>query len=260
MIGFLLRKTLYDLWDNMFRIVVLNLGFFICTSILLLPILLPQVFDTDLFAIVLGVLGTLLCCVYLSAAAYTVKVISDYGNFTFRDFFSNFKKSWLAGIAMFLYMMLLFYLVSVALPSYFVLEPQIVGLPLFGIILWLIVFSLLSFQYYFSVYSRLGGKVIKSFKKCMILSIDNTGMSIFLFIHSIATVLISFPFMFMFPGPVGVLLYLDEAIRLRILKYDWLEANPGANRRKIPWDEILIEERERTGTRSFRNFIFPWKD
>jgi hypothetical protein len=64
---------------------------------------------------------------------------------------------------------------------------------------------------------------------------------------------------FLIPGPAGILLYLDEALRLRLLKYDWLEAHPDEGRR-IPWDALLIDEREKTGTRSFRNFIFPWKD
>jgi len=49
-------------------------------------------------------------------------------------------------------------------------------------------------------------------------------------------------------------------VRLRLLKYDWLEAHPDANRKKIPWDELLIEEREKTGTRTLKNLIFPWKD
>jgi hypothetical protein len=51
---------------------------------------------------------------------------------------------------------------------------------------------------------------------------------------------------------------------LRLLKYDWLEANPppegSRKRRPIPWDVILIDEREKTGSRTFRNFVFPWKD
>jgi hypothetical protein len=64
---------------------------------------------------------------------------------------------------------------------------------------------------------------------------------------------------FLIPGPAGILLYLDEALRLRLLKYDWIESHPGEGRR-IPWDALLIDEREKTGTRSFRNFIFPWKD
>jgi hypothetical protein len=81
-----------------------------------------------------------------------------------------------------------------------------------------------------------------------------------LFIHNILGLLLSILLAFLFPGPAGVILYLDEALRLRLLKYNWLEENPQANRRKIPWDALLIEERERTGTRTFRNFIFPWKD
>ena len=94
----------------------------------------------------------------------------------------------------------------------------------------------------------------------MLLSMDNSGFSVFLFIHNIIALFLSAVFAFMFPGPVGVLLYIDQALRLRLLKYDWLEANPEANRRKIPWDALLIDEREITGTRTLKNFIFPWKD
>jgi hypothetical protein len=65
---------------------------------------------------------------------------------------------------------------------------------------------------------------------------------------------------FLAPGPAGLLLFHDEALRLRLLKYDWIEANPNENRRKVPWDALLIDERDKTGTRSLKNFIFPWKD
>jgi len=89
---------------------------------------------------------------------------------------------------------------------------------------------------------------------------DNTGFSIFLILHNIIALSFSLLLVFiLFPGPVGVLLFTDEALRLRLLKYDWLEENPDANRKKIPWDALLIEEREKTGTRSLKNFIFPWK-
>jgi len=140
------------------------------------------------------------------------------------------------------------------------MEPALAGLALGAIIFWTTMFALLSFQYYFAVYSRLGGKIIKSFRKCMLISLDNTGFSFFLIIHNLIALIISAILAFMFPGPVGILIYVDQALRLRLLKYDYLEANPEANRRKIPWDALLIEERERTGTRSFKNFIFPWKD
>jgi hypothetical protein len=60
------------------------------------------------------------------------------------------------------------------------------------------------------------------------------------------------------PGPGGLLLFLDEALRIRLLKYDWLEANPG--RKKIPWNTLLEDDREKTGSRSIKGLIFPWKD
>ncbi|MCL2443429.1 MAG: hypothetical protein FWD13_08210 [Treponema sp.] len=260
MIGFLLKKTLYDLWDNMFRIVVLNLGFLFCIAIpIFLPILIGRFTDSLVLEIVSTVLGIFICSIYLATASFTIKSISDYGTFTLRDFFRNINLAWPAGLAMGLFIFLLIYVVTVVLRFYFEMGP-VLGWVLSGIIFWVIVYSVISFQFYFPVYVRLGSKVRKSFKKCLLVSLDNTGLAFFMIIHNIIAFLLSAVFAFMFPGPVGILLYLDEALRLRLLKYDWLEANPGANRRKIPWDELLIEEREKTGSRSIKNFIFPWKD
>jgi len=259
MIGFLIKKTLYDLWDNMFRIVLLNLGFYICTAVPLLPALLPNIIDSSPIVIIFAVLGTLICSIYLSTAALTIKSISDYGNITFKDFFGNLKTALPAGIAMFVFLFIIYVVLTVVIPFYASMA-SIVGLIISALLVWVVIFAFLSFQFYFSVYARLGAKLIKSLKKCMLISLDNTGMAIFLLIHNILALLISVIFVFMFPGPVGVLLYLDEAIRLRLLKYDYLEANPTANRKKIPWDALLIEEREKTGNRTLRNFIFPWKD
>ena len=259
MIGFLIKKTLYDLWDNMFRIVLLNLGFFICTAVLLLPAMLPNIFGSNPFVLVFGVLGTLIFSIYLAAAALTIKSISDYGNFTFQDFFKNIKKALPAGIAMFVFLFIVYVVLTIVIPFYSSMA-SIFGLIVSALLIWVLIFVILSFQFYFSVYSRLGMNIMKSFKKCMLISLDNTGMAIFLLIHNILALLVSIIFVFMFPGPAGVLLYLDEALRLRLLKYDYLEAHPEADRKKIPWDALLIDEREKTGNRTLRNFIFPWKD
>jgi len=259
MIGFLLKKTLYDLWDNMFKIVVLNLGFFICSAISLLPAFFPKIFDSTFYVIVLGIIGALVCSIYLAAVSFTVKVISDHGTFTYAEFIGNFKKALPSGIAVFFVLMLFFFVIMIVIPFYAGMG-SILGLVLTALLIWLVVFAILSLQYFFTVYIRLGKNIIKTFKKCMLISLDNTGLSIFLLIHNILALMLSVVLVFMFPGPAGVLLYLDEALRLRLLKYDWLEANPGADRRKIPWDALLIEERDKTGNRTFKNFIFPWKD
>jgi len=260
MIGFLIRKSFYDIWDNMFKIVVLNLGFVACTAIpIFLPVLADKFFNYTALKIIFVAAGILICSVYLSAAAFSVRVISDYGAFSFGGFFKNFKVSWPAGLVMGGFVFLVFIIASFVLPFYMNMDPPLAGLVIAAIIFWTTAFALLSFQYYFTVYARLGSSIKKSFKKCLLISMDNTGFSIFLILNSIVMLLFSVLLAFLFPGPVGVLLYIDEALRLRLLKYDWLEENPDADRRKVPWDALLIEEREKTGTRSFKNFIFPWK-
>ncbi|MCL2720475.1 MAG: hypothetical protein FWD47_03950 [Treponema sp.] len=261
MIGFLIKKTLYDLWDNLFKVVILNLGFLVCTAI---PVFLPMLgllfSESEGLFIALTILGIFVCSIYLSSVSFVIRAISDYGTFTFREFANAFKAAWKSGIVVGILLILFFYIVTDVLRFYWEMENPVVGLALTSIVFWLTVFAVLSFQFYFTVYARLGQNIKKTFKKCMLINMDNTGMSVFLIIHNTIVLALSVIFIFLFPGPVGVLLYLDEAIRLRLLKYDWLEANPDANRRKIPWDAILIEERERTGNRTLKNLIFPWKD
>jgi len=118
----------------------------------------------------------------------------------------------------------------------------------------------LSFQYFLAIRARIGKNNIVSVKKSFIIFADNTGFSITMFVLLLAQAALSVILAFLLPGPGGILLFVDEALRLRLLKYDWLEEHPGENRKKIPWEALLIDERERTGSRTLRNFIFPWKD
>jgi hypothetical protein len=119
-------------------------------------------------------------------------------------------------------------------------------------------------QFFFAIRARLDTKITKIIKKCFIIFFDNPGFALFSLIYSLVTLVLSLLLALLLPGPAGILLFLDEALRLRLLKYDWLEANPPdetvTKRRAIPWDAILIDEREKTGTRSLKNLIFPWKD
>lgn len=62
------------------------------------------------------------------------------------------------------------------------------------------------------------------------------------------------------PGLSSVLLARQGALRILMKKYDYLEEEPEANRRKIPWDALLVEERELVGHRSLKGMIFPWKE
>jgi hypothetical protein len=254
--GFLIKKTLYDLWDNMFRIILVNLGFIACLAI---PVFFAGLFGSSAMIIIVRAIGIICCSVYLSAAAFSVKSVSDYGSFGFADFFRNLKEAWPSGLAAGAGAFVLISAVLIVIPFYMSIDSPL-GLILSALVFWTLIFSLLAFQFFFAVRARLNANLFKIIKKCIIIFIDNPGFALFSLFHNIAILIFSALLALLFPGPGGILLYLDEALRLRLLKYDWLEANPGSDRRKIPWDAILAEEREKTGTRSLRNFIFPWKD
>lgn len=259
MIGFLIKKTFFDLWDNLFRVALLNLGFIASLAV---PVFLPGLFSHTALVLAVLALGILWCSVYLSAAALSVKAISDYGSFGFSDFFGNLKAGWPAGLCMGTAVVLFWIMASLIIPFYLSINSMI-GLLLAAVIFWTMTLGLLSLQFFFAVRARLDTKLFKVFKKCFIIFFDNPGFAIFSLLHNVVVLIISTLLAFLFPGPAGILLYLDEALRLRLLKYDWLETNPepeGRKRRPIPWDAILIEEREKTGTRSLKSFIFPWKD
>ena len=264
MIGFLIKKTFYDLWDNMFRIVLLNLGFIVSLAI---PIILPGYIPITVLSIAVAVIGVLWCFVYLAAAALSVKAISDYGIFNFADFKANLKAGWPAGVVMALAGFVFFLVIRIIIPFYLYMN-SLIGLLLGALIFWMLILALVSFQFFFAIRARLDTKPIKIIKKCFIIFFDNPGFSIFSLLYTLVTLAASLIFALLLPGPAGLLLFLDEGLRLRLMKYDWLESvsqdNPPTagppRRRSIPWDALLIEEREKTGTRTFRNFIFPWKD
>jgi len=266
MIGFLIKKTFFDLWDNMFRIVLLNLGFIVSLTI---PVILPGYIPIPILSLVVAVIGVLWCFVYLAATALSVKAVSDYGVFGFADFIASLKTGWPAGVVMTLVSFIFFLILRIIIPFYLDMN-SLVGLLLAALIFWTLILALVAFQFFFAIRARLDTKPIKIIKKCFIIFFDNPGFSIFSLLYTLVTLAASLIFALLLPGPAGLLLFLDEGLRLRLMKYDWLEAvtkeeaSPPAagfpRRRSIPWDALLIEEREKTGNRTFRNFIFPWKD
>jgi hypothetical protein len=257
MIGFLIKKNFFDLWDNLFKVALINLGFIASVAV---PVFIPTLLSSvPGLALVVLFIGILWCLVYLSAASLSLKTISDYSSFGFQDFWANLKLALPAGLALGVLVFLGYVLSFVIIPFYLQMN-SMVGLLLAAVIFWTLVVALLSFQFFFAVRARLDTKLFKVIKKCFIFFFDNPGFCIFSFLGNMVTLILSLFLALLFPGPAGILLFLDEGMRLRLLKYDWLEANPDANRRKIPWDALLIEEREKTGTRSLKSFIFPWKD
>jgi uncharacterized membrane protein YesL len=129
-----------------------------------------------------------------------------------------------------------------------------------GVVFWIALFVALSYQHFFSIMVRLEGNFRKTLKKSFLICFDNLGYSIFMGLWGIVMTALSVFTIGLIPGGAGTLLGRCDAFRLRLYKYDYLEANPEAPRKGIPWDDLLEEDQELVGTRTIKGMLFPWKD
>ena len=258
MILFMLKKAFFDMWDNLFPLILMNLGFIL---LLALPIYLPYLLvgASSALALLSLALGLLALFVYAGGMGLAVKELADYQGVGFKDFWAFIKKSWKYSLVLGGIFIFQAWVLSVAIPVYAGMK-NILGLVALVVLFWASVIWILSSQYFYPILTRLDQRLPKIFKKCFILFFDNTGFTIWLGTVGLAVGALSLFTAFLLPGPASVMLWGQVGFKLRLLKYDWLEKNPEARRKDIPWDALLVDERERVGKRTLKGMIFPWKE
>ena len=257
MLGFCIKKTFFDFWDNLFLIVLLNVGFILVLGI---AVYLPSLLNFSPFLSICGLfLGILLFCIYLGGVVPMTKEISDFQSVSLaslpRYIYENLVPSLVIGAIVIIQVAL----VAVAFPFYMNIG-GIVGLSVASLLFWTSVFWWLASQYFWPLFCRLDGGIRKSLKKSVLLFFDNAWFTIFLGIGSLFLLSISVFTVFLVPGFAVLLLWHQVAFKLRLYKYDYLEENPGADRKRIPWAALVQEDREKIGPRSLKGMIFPWKE
>jgi hypothetical protein len=257
MIGFFFKKAFFDGWDHLFSLILVNLGF---VAVMAIGFVLPGSISLPVWAaVVLGVLSLAAGSVWWSASVYAMRGIADFGSFHARDIWGYVKQGLVPGLQVGAVLVIGWFVVAVGLPFYLSVG-GILGALAAGVIFWCAVILLLAMQYYIPLRARLGGGLRKNLRKCFVMFFDNPGFSIILFLHCAATLAISLFLAFLLPGFAGVALAQDVALRLRMYKYDWLEANPDAKRRDIPWEDLIKEDQELVGKRTLKGMFFPWKE
>jgi uncharacterized membrane protein YesL len=257
MFGFLIKKAFFDMWDNMFRIILMNLGYI---AVLAIFFLLAPLFTSVpvLFFVTIG-LGIAVLTVYTGAVSRMCSEIADYKQPGFRDFWSYIKESYPSSLLLALVLTVYVFVISVAFQFYGGMK-TLVGPLAVALLFWVTVAWVLASQYYFPIQSRLDKKFRKIFKKTFLVFFDNPGFSILLFLCACIVLVISAFTALLLPGISSILLLWNTAFKLRLYKYDWIEQNPGANRKRVPWDALLVDDRERVGKRTLKGMIFPWKE
>ncbi len=257
MIGFYIKKSFFDGWDHLFSLVLLNLGYVVALAI---GFVLPGSLGFPAWAsITLGIVSLAAGSVWWSATVFAMKGVSDFGSFHIVDMWAHIKRGLAPGLQVAALLVLGWFVISVGLPFYLSVG-GLVGALAAGVIFWCAVIALLALQYYIPLRARLGGGLKKNLRKSFVMFFDNPGFSIFLFLHCALTLVVSFFLAFLLPGFAGIALAQDVALRLRLYKYDWLELNPAAKRRDVPWEALLKEDQELVGKRTLKGMFFPWKE
>jgi uncharacterized membrane protein YesL len=263
MTAFFFKKSFFDGWDNLLPLAIVNAAF---SSMIMGEIGFAWAMlgarngvPVSIVEILMLVAGFTLICVYAGASAFFVNKMADFEKVGFRDFLDGLKKT--AGKSA-LFAVLASVLAGILVTGfrYYSSTGGFFGLLAACLLFWFAVACALSLQFFFPVMVRLGGSFPRMIKKCFLIALDNPGFSLFQSLWSLALALVSLFALGFLPGPAGIQLALCDALRLRVYKYDYLDANPGANRRKIPWKELIAPDEELVGKRSLRGMIFPWKE
>ncbi|MHA1939071.1 MAG: hypothetical protein ACW97O_12745, partial [Candidatus Thorarchaeota archaeon] len=88
----MIKKSFFDMWDNLIRIVILNLGFILSFAVIIyFPLLFRDI--PVLFFIALGI-GMAIMFVYSGVVSTLTSVIADYTKPEFKDFLPVLKATY----------------------------------------------------------------------------------------------------------------------------------------------------------------------
>ncbi len=259
MFMFFIKKSFFDGWDHLAGLALVNVGFLVC----LLPLLATGIPGMPIAASIgVVIFSFLLGSIWFAFSSLVTRKFADFSDFHFVETRETLRSALVPGLQAGLSILGVAAIVAVGLPFYLGKGPF--GGLAAGVIVWASLAFLVAFQYFLPLKNRLGGGFLKNVKKSFIVFFDNPGFSLLLFAWSLGTMLLSTFLAFLIPGGAGVALAHNEAVRLRLRKYDWLEGRAkegaGSARGPIPWKELNAEDDELVGKRTLKGMIFPWKE
>lgn len=274
MLGFFFKKNFYDGWDNVLFIFVPNLildvFFLIGGGLFYLGTKVNGTAGIIIWGctvLLVITAGSILSLAWAESAAK----IADYESAEIKPFFTSLKTCIKDGI---LYGIVLFaVLIISAAGIIFYFRPvsgatlPFIGLMAGSVFFWIMITIISALFWYPSLRAIMHNPFKKSIKKCFIILFDNIGSCVVLGIYNFFLLIISIVMVGLAPGLGGIGLSRVNFLRILLKKYDYLEiaekeaaGKKPVFRNKIPWQELLKEDIEITGSRSIKSFFMPWKE
>jgi uncharacterized membrane protein YesL len=258
MFGFAIKKAFFDLWDHLYFALAVNLVFTVVTlgSVSLAILLAPMLSMGVLFLVPVPFL---LASLLGGIATFWAKDIVVEGQAKFGSFVAHLKSSWKPSLAFGLAWLILAAGIGVGVPFYTAVNSTI-GFA-FGVVMaWLAFFAAGMGLFYPGLNAQVEPQIRKLVKKSFLVFVANPLTSFWMILVLLVSVVLTVVTAGFFPGILGISIWLQVCFKFVLAKYDWLEANPEANAKKVPWATIVAEDMEKVGPRSLRSLIFPWKD
>jgi hypothetical protein len=256
MLSFLIKKTFFDMWDNLLAMFLINTGFVILVCGFFI---LPSQFGFPAVVLPFYIVAGVMVMNFYAGAVYRFTLdISDYKKGGLPQFLRYLVQSWKESLISSLLTVVLLAVALYALPYYLYADSPvflIAGALTFWV--WFTVF--LATLFFFPTSFRLKKRVFKNLRSCFFFVFGNTPFSFFSLFIALVTLALSAITFFLIIGPATVILWINVCYKIRLYKYEYLEAHPGANKKHIPWDELIALDQTKVGKRTLRGMIFPWK-
>ena len=262
MFGFIIKKSFCDGWDNLLSLILSNLVFlFTGIGLVLLNGLASR---SDILILLTVILSAIVLSILAFAYSDLAAHIANFDGIHILDFFkaipSVLKDATLFGLLNSAVILIS----SFSIRYYFVEMGSIFGFALGCAIFWIVFFYVLAMQWFIPIRALMHNDFKKCLKKSFIILFDNTGFTLAIALYNLIMLVLSVVCIGFFPSMSGILIADTNALRILLYKYDYLEEHPELQtkkeRRNIPWDTLLEEDRQILGPRKLRSFIFPWKD
>ena len=258
MIGFFIKKAFFDGWDNLIGLVLFNIGYIAAAFIAFyLAASVGQINGLAGWGVI--ILALLVLSILMGGTAATAHSYSDYRREGWAEFRQGIKRNIRHSL---LYFLIIFLMVAnlVLIIPFYASFGNMFGTVLSVVMIWVEVILFLALPYYFPLMNLLpADRPLKTFRKCFLILGGNMGFSIFFLVYRIICLAISVFTLGIVPGMTGMQLASQDAMKLLMFKYDYLEENPDADQKHLSWDDILYDEKEKVGPRSLKSMIFPWK-
>lgn len=242
------------------RIVFINI---LMTGILSLGMFFAEKYSATVYVMVLLICVTAAIeGIFCLAISKVMAKAASYTTLTFGDIIREIGKNWTHGM---LFGLIGLFAGGIAYfsISYYLSFKSIAGLGAAALIFWISIIFFLAFQWFLPIRSQVDAFFLKSVKKSFVVFFDNVGFSIFMCVILAGALYLSSILYWLIPGIGVLILFQNEAFRLRLYKYEWLERqtelDPKEARKAVPWGELISKDYEITGNRTLRDLLFPWK-